>query len=693
MSFVRWHDRLMLESDVQPGLGLRAGLATSGELSAHHQPTTFVWSTDHRGQIRRQLPGWEAFTGQPFDAYAGDGWLAAVHPDDRPRVAHAWRTGIASGDRVEMAYRMRRRDGAWRHVTAHVAAMLDGGQVREWVGVCVDVTANLHAEAALKQSEERFRFLDRLGQATRSQTDANRVMEITTRLLGEYLGATRCAYADVEPDGNRFTVRSDWALAGVASSVGVYSLDQFGPRTSSLLRRGETVVLRDVDAELLDEGGAPMFNAIGVQAMICAGLVKDGRLVALMAVQQSTARDWTPREVALVQDVVERCWAHIERVRDSAMLREQDRRKDEFLATLAHELRNPLAPIKYAVSMLRLAPEPQAQSRAQEVIDRQVSQMARLIDDLLDLSRINRGQIQLQREPVRLRALLDRAAETARPAIESSRHELSVQLPDEDLLLQADPARIVQVIGNLLNNAAKYTPDGGRIVVTARRSGNHALLEVVDNGIGIPRDQQDKLFQMFSQVDHTSVRGKGGLGIGLALVRTLVEMHGGSVHIHSNGQDEGTRVTVELPLAEQRPQRSAGAAPVANGGAGANCRRVLVVEDNRDGLETLLALLDMLGYEVAGAADGREALAQARKFRPHIVLLDLGLPVMDGLEVAKALREDEEFSDVFIAALTGWGAEADRRRTAEAGFDAHLTKPIELPALEQVLARCTAPAG
>src|SRR6476661_2617051 len=525
----------MLESDVQPH-GLPAGHATHATASASRPPATFVWSADPQGQIRRPLQGLEEFTGLTFAQYGGEGWLDALHPDDRARVARAWQSGVASKGNVELTYRLRRRDGAWRDVVAPAAAMQQDGQLREWVGVCVDVTASLRDEAALRQSEERLRFLDQLGQATRNQTEATAVMGITARLLGEYLGATRCAYADVDADSDRFTIRSDWSLPGVESSAGVYSLELFGPRATSNLRRGEHLVVGDVDAELGEEGGARMFNAIGIKAIICCGLVKDGRLVAMMAVHQATPRHWTAREVALVQDVVERSWAHIERVRDSAMLREQDRRKDEFLATLAHELRNPLAPIKYAVSMLRLAPEPQAQTRAQEVIDRQVSQMSRLIDDLLDLSRINRGQIQLQREPVRLRALLDRAAETARPAIESSRHELSVQLPDEDLLLQADPARIVQVIGNLLNNAAKYTPDGGRIVVTARRSGNHALLDVVDNGIGIPPDQHDKLFQMFSQVDHTSVRGKGGLGIGLALVRTLVQMHGGTVRIFSAGQ-------------------------------------------------------------------------------------------------------------------------------------------------------------
>ncbi|HYF20226.1 MAG TPA: ATP-binding protein, partial [Ramlibacter sp.] len=501
----------------------------------------------------------------------------------------------------------------------------------------------------------------------------------------------RCAYADVEADGDRFTIRSDWSVPGVPSSAGVYSLDLFGPQATSNLRRGRHLVVRDVDRELGDEGGGRMFNAIGIQAIVCAALVKDGRLVAMMAVHQATPRDWSAAEVALVEEVVDRCWAHIERVRDSAKLREQDQRKDEFLATLAHELRNPLAPMKYAVAMMRLAPEPSIQERAREVVDRQVSHMARLVDDLLDLSRINRGLIQLQRQSVPLRQLMERAVETARPAIEAARHHLEVQLAEPELMLHADADRIIQVIGNLLNNAAKYTPDGGHIRLAAWRSGHHAQLEVVDNGIGIPPDQQGKLFQMFTQLHHSAARAKGGLGIGLSLVRTLVQMHDGSVRVYSAGLDEGTRFTVELPLA-QAPRQATAASP-GNAAGGSGAHRILVVEDNRDGLETLVALLEMLGHEVAGAADGREALEVARSFRPRIVLLDLGLPVLDGFEVARALWEDPELRNVYIAALTGWGAESDRRRTAEAGFDAHLTKPVELPALEAVLRQAGAAAS
>jgi PAS domain S-box-containing protein len=651
-----------------------------------------VWTTDDSGAVRAPTPSWEHFTGQSFDAYAGDGWLQAVHPDDRERVARSWREGVAARRPVEMTYRLRRHDGRYRHVSAHGAPLSDGDARRAWVGVCVDVTATLEAEALVRENQERLQFLDRLGQATRASTDAHRVMEVTARLLGGHLGATRCAYADVEPDGNRFTIRADWAVPGVPSSAGVYTLDLFGPQATSNLRQGRHLVVCNVDTELGDDGGARMFNAIGVKAIICAGLVKEGRLVAMMAVHQSTPREWSDREIALVGDVVDRCWAHIERVRDNAMLREQDRRKDEFLATLAHELRNPLAPMRYAVATMRLAGDPAAQVRAQDVLDRQVSQMARLIDDLLDLSRINRGLIQLQREPVRLQQLMERAVEAARPAIDTAHHRLELQLPDPDVLVQADPARIIQVIGNLLNNAAKYTPDGGHIRLAAWRAGRHAVLEVADNGIGIPPEQQGMLFQMFTQLHHTAARAQGGLGIGLALVKTLVQMHGGSVRVFSAGLDEGTRFTVELPLAapvEAPPPPVPTAAPASAAQAPAR-RKVLVVEDNRDGLETLLALLDMLGYEVAGAADGREGIEEARRFQPDVVLLDLGLPVMDGFEVARALRADPQCAGVFIAALTGWGTEADRRRTTEAGFDAHLTKPVELAALEAVLERSAA---
>jgi signal transduction histidine kinase/CheY-like chemotaxis protein len=535
-------------------------------------------------------------------------------------------------------------------------------------------------ETALQESELRYRFLDQVGQATRALTGAGDVMAVTARLLGEYLGATRCAYADVEADNDRFTIRSDWTMPGVASSAGVYSLDLFGHQAADRLRRGEHLVVRDVDREIGDEDGGRMFKAIGIKAIICAGLVKDHRLVAMMAVHQSTPRDWTQQEVALVGEVVERSWAHIERVRDAEMLRDQDRRKDEFLATLAHELRNPLAPVKYAVALMRRLHDPVRLRQAQDVVDRQISHMSRLIDDLLDLSRISRGLVHLQLERTALAGVMRQALEAARPALEEGRHQVQVLWPDDGVLVDADATRLVQVIGNLLSNAAKYTPDGGHVRLAGSRSGNEAVVEVSDDGIGIPPEQQGRLFQMFTQLDHSTTRAKGGLGIGLALVKTLVEMHGGSVALSSAGLHQGSTFTIRLPLpadvAAAPPQPAAGQED-----AEPSSVRVLVVEDNPDGRETLISLLEMVGYAVEGAGDGGAALEAAHRFRPHIVLLDIGLPVMDGYEVCRRLRADASLAGAKLVALTGWGTEADRQRTLQAGFDLHLTKPVEPDAL------------
>ncbi len=647
-----------------------------------------LWHTAPDGAVTHENPSWEAFTGQHFAGYAGWGWLEAIHPDDREATRNSWSQAVQERGLVEFHYRLRRRDGEYRHMTAQGAPVIDQGSLREWVGICIDVTQRRLAEAALKQSEDRLKLLDRVGQATRGLTGATQVMAVTARLLGEYLGATRCAYADVEADNDRFTIRSDWSVPGVPSSAGVYSLALFGPQATTHLRQGRHLVVGDVDRELGDEGGARMFNAIGIKAVICAGLVKQDRLVALMAVHQSVPRQWTADEVAIVEEVVDRCWAHIERVRDAAMLREQDQHKDEFLATLAHELRNPLAPMKYAVALMRMSPDAARVGQAQEVIDRQLTHMARLIDDLLDLSRVNRGLIQLKPERVRLQDLVDKAIEAARPAIEAASHQFRVALPPQDVWLQADPARIVQVFGNLLTNAAKYTPDGGHIGLACRLEQDRAVVEVTDDGIGIPREQQGRLFQMFTQLEHSAARAKGGLGIGLALARKLVEMHGGSVRVHSEGLDEGSTFTLELPCgvpAAASPPPAQGAA--AGEGAGT---KVLVVEDNSDGLETLLALLEAMGYRVAGAADGVEALRVAAEFQPEVVLLDLGLPRMDGYEVARAMRADPRLRSAAVIALTGWGAERDRARTAQAGFDGHLTKPVEPQVLRDCLGRYAA---
>jgi len=647
-----------------------------------------VWYAEADGAMTAVNPLWQAFTGQAAAQYRGWGWLDAVHPDDRDRLRRDWSLAQRRATPFTTEYRLFRHDGEWRQMRSQAAPVHATATPARWVGFVTDLTDDLRSARALRASEERFRVLDDIGRGTRQLRDADDIMAVTTEILGRYLGASRCAYADVDADSDRFTIRHDWSQPGVPSSAGVYSLDLFGPRARSNMRSGISLVVHDVDREIGDEAGGRMFHAIGVQAIICAALVKDGRLVAMMAVHQDRPRRWSDHDLLIVEEVVDRCWAHIERTRDAAILREQDTRKDEFIATLAHELRNPLAPIKYAVTLVAQAEMAPAAVRRLEVIDRQVSLMARLIDDLLDVSRINRGLIDLQREHTDLRALVHASVEATQALIEAKRHRISVDVPP-GIAIHADPARVSQVVGNLLTNAAKYTPSGGRIEVTGSVEAGKAVLVVSDNGLGVPAADIGRLFQMFSQLPHTASHAQGGLGLGLALIRKLVELHGGKVWASSPGLNLGSRFTVELPL-DAAPESTAPAvdtpaAPTAGQTAPADARRILVVEDNDDGRETLVELLQGMGHRVESAGDGPAAIESALRMPPELVLLDIGLPGMNGLQVARVLREQFPRERMALIALTGWGAEADIARTRQAGFDLHLTKPVEVDSLlEQV---------
>jgi signal transduction histidine kinase/DNA-binding response OmpR family regulator len=368
-------------------------------------------------------------------------------------------------------------------------------------------------------------------------------------------------------------------------------------------------------------------------------------------------------------------------------LREADRKKDEFLALLAHELRNPLAPIRTALEIERQpGADDAAINRARETMARQLHNMVRLIDDLLDVSRITKGKIELRRERVDLRMVLTAAVETSRPLIDAGRHHLTTDLPSQPVWLDADPTRLAQVVANLLNNAAKYTHDGGQIrlsaTVVSDQEKSFAEIRVADNGTGIPPEILPRMWEMFAQADRTLGRAKGGLGIGLTLVKRLVELHGGTVGAHSGGRDQGSEFTVRLPITEGS---SVGTAPARPGVPQVSHRRILVVDDNEDGLETLAILLELSGHAVQTAADGPSALAAAETFRPDVVLLDIGLPGMDGYEVARRLRANPVFRQTRLIALTGWGQDNDRQQSRDAGFDLHLVKPIDPAELRRVL--------
>jgi PAS domain S-box-containing protein len=387
----------------------------------------------------------------------------------------------------------------------------------------------------------------------------------------------------------------------------------------------------------------------------------------------------------IVRDITDRKRVEADREKFVAQLADADRRKDEFLAMLAHELRNPLAPMSSAVQVLRLgAGDRQAVHSASEMLERQVGHMGRLVDDLLDMSRITRGKIELRKERAELGAIIDHAVEASRVLCRSMDHELTVTMPKQPIYVNADPTRIAQVVGNLLNNACKFTDRGGRILLGLEREGEQAVIRVKDNGIGIAVEQIPRLFEMFTQLDTSLERSRDGLGIGLTLVKTLVELHDGTVEVHSDGPGHGSEFVVRLPvlLAEPKPLSSSTQSPSRSGTG----RRVLIVDDNEDGALSLAMLLRLDGHDTHTAHDGVEALAAAERLRPDAVLLDIGLPGLNGYEVCRRIREQPWGKDLVLVALTGWGQEEDRHRSTAAGFDMHLVKPVDRAALAGLLA-------
>ncbi|QYF93531.1 response regulator [Massilia sp. PAMC28688] len=641
--------------------------------------SAIVWTTPPSGEFTAPQPGWSAYTGQPLAQLLGWGWLDAIHPDDRDNTVRSWRDAMQRRALYVCEHRLRGADGQYRYMSARAAPILHAdGTVKEWLGIHIDIDER-------KRGEERLRLLDAMSQATRSAVDPRSIMDITTRMLGQHLDATRCPYADVEADNDSFTIRHDWTAPGASSTVGNYSLDLFGARAAGEMRAGATLCIRDVDAELDAAAGAAMFNAIDCKAIICCPLVKEGKLVAMMAVHQDRPRAWTAHEVALVEETVERSWVHIERVRATEALREADRRKSEFLAILAHELRNPLAPIRNGLQVMRLAGDDMAaMQRVRAMMERQVGQMVDLVNDLLDVARITRGEFELKRRPVLLAELVSSAVETSRPLIDQHHHALSISLPDIDVWLDADPTRISQVISNVLNNAAKYTPPSGRIALKAWCEDDGLVLQVSDNGPGIAPEAEQRVFDMFSQLGSSAQRDQGGLGIGLSVARRLMQLHDGRIDLVPRPGQAGSTFELRLPL-PSAPAQAPVLPAVGAAGAPASALRVLVVDDNTDAADMLATLLDLLGHQCRVANDGVQALALAQSFVPDVAFLDIGMPGMNGYQLSERLGRLPQLSGMVRIALTGWGEQNDRARSKLAGFDHHLLKPCNLQAVEALL--------
>ncbi|HJS90298.1 MAG TPA: PAS domain-containing protein [Steroidobacteraceae bacterium] len=622
--------------------------------AARPPAAVFASDTDHYRQLLDTLPAF-IWTSRPdgsleycnsrlleygqlsLDEVAGDSWQELVHPDDLERVLSAWRHSLESGESYEVEYRLRRgTDGSYRWFLVRGEPMRNAaGAIVRWCGTAADVERQKGTESALESLTALLRH---------SQRSAR---------VGSYL----VRFAD---SADRSTYRLQW-------SDELYRIFGYEPGTIELSLAAlvyrihpdeQQRVVRAVEEAIQQQRGLELeFHIIrddGVRTLYSWGEFDAG----------DPLRFW-----GTCQDVTEQRHAATE-------LREADRRKNEFLATLAHELRNPLAPIRQSVVIAQtpLASDAQRQ-QALQIIERQVAHMARLIEDLLEAARISRGRLELRLQSMTLGAALLAAVETARPAIESRSHTLTFEVPEEPIWLNGDPVRLAQVFINLLTNAAKFTETQGRINLRVTVEGQHAIVSVRDNGIGISPEQLPRVFDLFSQASTALERTQSGLGIGLALARGIVTLHGGGIEARSAGPGRGSEFIVRLPT-----QAASGAGPkppAAPTPAARRVRRVLVADDNADAADSLALALKLRGHEVDTAHDGRQALEIAAILHPQVALLDIGMPELNGYELARQIRSEPWGQHMMLVAVTGWGQDEDRRRALEAGFDEHLTKPID----------------
>ncbi len=733
-----------------------------------------IFETDAEGNCLFVNDHWCRMAGMTPDQARGQGWVAALHPEDKDRIFREWYAAAGGGREFTADYRFRTPEGRVTWLAGSAVALRDeGGTATGYIGTVTDITGLKRAEVALRESEGRLRAIidnwpsvvfvkDREGRyllanracepyagepaermvgktdydylpaeiADRFRADDRRVLETgevlryeeEAPLRGELRTSLTVKFPLADASGQAY------AVCGIATDI--TDLKRAGEALRASRERLDLVV-NSVDvglwycdlpfdkliwnAKVKEHFGLPPDADVTIGTFY-ERLHPDDRERTRQAIERSigdrSGYDVEYRTVGL--DGRER-WVRAigrtfygpagqpvrfdgitvdvtERVRQEQALKEADRRKDEFLATLAHELRNPLAPLRNGLQVMKLAAgDAGAVEQARAMMDRQLGQMVHLIDDLLDVSRITRGKLQLRRERVDLATAVQSAVEGSRPLIEASAHRLTVALPPEPVWLDADPVRLAQVFSNLLTNAAKYTERAGHIGLTAVREGGEVVVVVRDTGIGIAAEHLPRLFEMFSQVSSALERSQGGLGIGLSLVKGLVAMHGGRVEARSEGSGKGSEFVVRLPVA-------GGSAPTGtrrlNGGETAAARprrRVLVADDNRDAADSMAMMLRLGGHEVHAVHDGQEAVDAAGWFRPDLALLDIGMPRLNGFEACRRIREQPWGRSVTLVAITGWGQEGDKRRATEAGFDHHLTKPVDPAALERLLASSETP--
>lgn len=652
-------------------------------------PIPIVMHTED-GEILQLSETWTRLSGYSAeDIPTYDVWLQKAFGPQAAEIAESVRRTFESEESsLETELTITTRSGEKRlwNFQASAPGRLHDGR-RFIVGMATDVTER-------KQNEQSAKFLADASAAISELVDFESTLKRVAWLAGPFF-ADWCTVDMLDSQGNlrRLAVAHvDPTKVELATRLNQdHSPDPTAPRgVWAMLRGGHSEWIAELNDEDLernfrDPKQLELLKQLGLRSYIGVPLVVRGKPVGVITfISAESGRRYEQADLELAEDLARRASIAIDNCQLYAEVREADRRKDVFLATLAHELRNPLAPIRSSVEVMQMKgiDDPEI-NWARDVIERQVEQMTRLVDDLLDISRISRGKIQLHKEPVNLADIITRALETTRPLIESNQHKLTVTLPAEPVTLLADPMRLEQIFANLINNAAKYTEPGGQIQLSATVEGDVAELRVRDTGIGIPHDLLSKVFDVFVQVNGADARAGGGLGIGLSLVRSLVQMHEGTISAHSGGKGQGSEFVVRLPLAPQAlatetPKPSVAGPPLGR-------YRVLIVDDNVDAAQSLAKLLQLEGHDVEVVHEGQQALQWVSRSSFDAAFLDVGLPDMTGYELAERIRAATT-KRMLLVALTGWGQDDDRRKSRAAGIDHHITKPIDRGTVERLLA-------
>jgi PAS domain S-box-containing protein len=661
--------------------------ASEQQLQAILQATPApVYLLDTRHRLVHVNRGYEKAVGRDAKELIGRALTEIFPPDvSGPFVANNERV-LSEGRPLEFE-ELTRNDGERQFWSVKAPMFDESGNAVGIAGFSLDITDRKRTEAALRQREARMRLLWEAAEVLLTAQQPDAMLRRLFERVAPHIGADGYLNFLVDDGGTHLRLASCAGLSD-AQAESVARLEFGQALCGTVARDRKPCAATHIQSS--DDPRVQIVRSFGFRAYACNPLLVGDDVLGTLSFASRSRDAFGDDELEFLQIISRYVTAAFERLRLISRLRETDTRKDEFLATLAHELRNPLAPIRNMLEVLTRFDEDEGLRRqARDTMTRQVDQLVRLVDDLLDVSRITRNRLTLRKERAVLAEIVQQAVETCRPLLDAQRHELRVVLPPEPVHLDADPVRLAQVFANLLNNACKYTPPGGHITVRADREGSDIVVCVQDDGVGIPLTALPRIFDMFSQVDGSLERAQGGLGIGLTLVRQLVEMHGGRVSASSSGPGLGSTFEVRLPASVEAP-----APPVPSpvrvstpelSNTGPR-RRILVVDDYKDSAESLAIFLRFAGHDVSMAHDGIAAFEEAERVRPDVILLDIGLPGLNGYEVCKRLRAQPWGREMTILALTGWGQEDDRRKSQEAGFDDHLVKPLNYRALAEVLA-------